>query len=196
MSGTLAASFGWMFFLEGLLRVILARWHRRAHLALRAVSHHAAAVDAVETAGLLGTVEWAFLKRPGQTTTKSAANASAPVLPRQVAREATMMQSTAGQPQGTAPTLEIKKLTKYLRPARRQRLYHGRAARRVVRADRPQRRGKTTVFNMITGLYIPSAATFSSRVKTSSAWSRSRSRRRALAAHSEYPPVPQPDRAG
>jgi len=63
MTGTIAASFGWIFFLEGLLRVILdsigteaANW--------RFVLYPVALLILmlVRPQGLLGTVEWGFLK--------------------------------------------------------------------------------------------------------------------------------------
>jgi branched-chain amino acid transport system permease protein len=63
MTGTIAASFGWIFFLEGLLRVILdslgteaANW--------RFVLYPVALLILmlIRPQGLLGTVEWGFLK--------------------------------------------------------------------------------------------------------------------------------------
>jgi branched-chain amino acid transport system permease protein len=63
MTGTIAASFGWIFFLEGLLRVLLdslgteaANW--------RFVLYPVALLILmlVRPQGLLGTVEWGFLK--------------------------------------------------------------------------------------------------------------------------------------
>ncbi len=53
MTGTLAASFGWIFFLEGLLRVLLGQFGPEgADLALRALPHRPAAADAAAAAGL------------------------------------------------------------------------------------------------------------------------------------------------
>ncbi len=55
MTGTIAASFGWIFFLEGLLRVLLGQiGHRGADLALRALPDRAAPADAAAAAGLAG----------------------------------------------------------------------------------------------------------------------------------------------
>ena len=55
MTGTIAAAFGWMFFLEGLAaRATRTDGHRSANLALRALSHHPAAADVGAPAGLVG----------------------------------------------------------------------------------------------------------------------------------------------
>lgn len=63
MTGTIAASFGWIFFLEGLLRVILdsigteaANWRFVLYPVALLV------LMLVRPQGLLGTVEWGFLK--------------------------------------------------------------------------------------------------------------------------------------
>jgi branched-chain amino acid transport system permease protein len=63
MSGTLAASFGWIFFLEGLLRVILSQLGTDAPT-WRYVLYPITLLllMLVRPQGLLGTVEWGFLK--------------------------------------------------------------------------------------------------------------------------------------
>ena len=68
-----------------------------------------------------------------------------------------MIQSTAGQPQGTAPTLEIKNLTKYFGGLRAVSDFSMAVPQGgLYGLIGPNGAGKTTVFNMITGLYIPS----------------------------------------
>jgi branched-chain amino acid transport system permease protein len=63
MSGTLAASFGWIFFLEGLLRVILGQLGTEAPT-WRFVLYPIALLllMLLRPQGLLGTVEWGFLR--------------------------------------------------------------------------------------------------------------------------------------
>ncbi|HTU03803.1 MAG TPA: branched-chain amino acid ABC transporter permease [Candidatus Sulfotelmatobacter sp.] len=63
MSGTLAASFGWIFFLEGLLRVILGQLGTDAPT-WRFVLYPLALllVMLLRPQGLLGSVEWGFLR--------------------------------------------------------------------------------------------------------------------------------------
>jgi branched-chain amino acid transport system permease protein len=63
MTGTIAASFGWIFFLEGLLRVILSSLGTEA-ANWRFVLYPVALLILmlVRPQGLLGTVEWGFLK--------------------------------------------------------------------------------------------------------------------------------------
>ncbi len=63
MSGTIAASFGWIFFLEGLLRVILSQLGTDAPT-WRYVLYPITLLllMLVRPQGLLGTVEWGFLK--------------------------------------------------------------------------------------------------------------------------------------
>jgi branched-chain amino acid transport system permease protein len=66
MSGTIAASFGWIFFLEGLLRVILGQMGTEAPT-WRFVLYPLALLllMLVRPQGLLGTGEWGFLRAPG-----------------------------------------------------------------------------------------------------------------------------------
>ncbi len=63
MSGTITASFGWIFFLEGLLRVILGQLGTEAPT-WRFVLYPIALLllMLLRPQGLLGTVEWGFLK--------------------------------------------------------------------------------------------------------------------------------------
>ncbi len=65
MSGTVAASFGWMFFLEGLLRVILGQLGTDAPT-WRYVLYPITllVLMLIRPQGLLGTNEWGFLKPP------------------------------------------------------------------------------------------------------------------------------------
>lgn len=65
MSGTIAASFGWIFFLEGLLRVILGQMGTEAP-AWRFVLYPIALLllILVRPQGLLGRAEWGFLRAP------------------------------------------------------------------------------------------------------------------------------------
>jgi branched-chain amino acid transport system permease protein len=65
MTGTIAASFGWIFFLEGLLRVILGQMGTEAptwRYVLYPVS--LLLLMLLRPQGLLGGVEWGFLSRP------------------------------------------------------------------------------------------------------------------------------------
>lgn len=65
MTGTLAASFGWIFFLEGLLRVILGQLGTEAptwRFVLYPIS--LLLLMLLRPQGLLGNVEWGFLKKP------------------------------------------------------------------------------------------------------------------------------------
>jgi branched-chain amino acid transport system permease protein len=66
MTGTLAASFGWIFFLEGLLRVILGQLGTEAPT-WRFVLYPIALLllMLLRPQGLLGKVEWGFLRAPG-----------------------------------------------------------------------------------------------------------------------------------
>jgi branched-chain amino acid transport system permease protein len=63
MTGTIAASFGWMFFLEGMLRVVLGQLGTSAP-SWRFVLYPIALllVMLLRPQGLLGSVEWGFLK--------------------------------------------------------------------------------------------------------------------------------------
>ena len=65
MSGAIAASFGWIFFLEGLLRVLLGQLGTEAPT-WRFVLYPIALLllMLLRPQGLLGTVEWGFLKTP------------------------------------------------------------------------------------------------------------------------------------
>ncbi len=65
MTGTIAASFGWIFFLEGLLRVILGQLGTEAPT-WRFVLYPIALLllMLLRPQGLLGSVEWGFLKKP------------------------------------------------------------------------------------------------------------------------------------
>jgi branched-chain amino acid transport system permease protein len=65
MTGTIAASFGWIFFLEGLLRVILSQLGTEAPT-WRYVLYPVTLllVMLLRPQGLLGGVEWGFLKKP------------------------------------------------------------------------------------------------------------------------------------
>ena len=65
MTGTLAASFGWIFFLEGLLRVLLGQLGTEAPT-WRFVLYPIALLllMLLRPKGLLGGVEWGFLKAP------------------------------------------------------------------------------------------------------------------------------------
>jgi branched-chain amino acid transport system permease protein len=65
MTGSLAASFGWIFFLEGLLRVILGQLGTDAPT-WRFVLYPIALLllMLLRPQGLLGTVEWGFLRAP------------------------------------------------------------------------------------------------------------------------------------
>jgi branched-chain amino acid transport system permease protein len=65
MTGTLAASFGWMFFLEGLLRVLLGQLGTEAPT-WRFVLYPIALLllMLLRPQGLLGKTEWGFLRAP------------------------------------------------------------------------------------------------------------------------------------
>jgi len=65
MTGTIAASFGWIFFLEGLLRVLLGQLGTEAptwRFVLYPIT--LLLLMLLRPQGLLGTVEWGFLKAP------------------------------------------------------------------------------------------------------------------------------------
>jgi branched-chain amino acid transport system permease protein len=74
MTGTLAASFGWIFFLEGLLRVLLGQLGTEAPT-WRFVLYPIALLllMLLRPKGLLGGVEWGFLKAPIVAVRKRAA---------------------------------------------------------------------------------------------------------------------------
>lgn len=65
MTGTIAASFGWIFFLEGLLRVLLSQLGTEAPT-WRYVLYPITLLllMLLRPQGLLGNIEWGFLKRP------------------------------------------------------------------------------------------------------------------------------------
>ncbi len=81
MTGTLAASFGWIFFLEGLLRVLLGQLGTEAPT-WRFVLYPIALLllMLLRPQGLLGNVEWGFLKKPVYEM-RARANSEAPVAP-------------------------------------------------------------------------------------------------------------------
>jgi branched-chain amino acid transport system permease protein len=65
MTGTITASFGWIFFLEGLLRVLLGQLGTEAptwRFVLYPIT--LLMLMLIRPQGLLGTVEWGFLKAP------------------------------------------------------------------------------------------------------------------------------------
>jgi len=78
MTGTITASFGWIFVLEGLLRVILGQLGTDAPT-WRFVLYPIALLllMLLRPKGLLGTVEWGFLKAPW-VPTRSRAEANTP----------------------------------------------------------------------------------------------------------------------
>jgi len=65
MTGTIAAAFGWMFFLEGLLRVLLGQMGTEAPT-WRYVLYPITLLllMLVRPQGLLGQIEWGFMKKP------------------------------------------------------------------------------------------------------------------------------------
>ncbi len=71
MTGSLAASFGWIFFLEGLLRVLLGQLGTEAPT-WRFVLYPIALLllMLLRPKGLLGSVEWGFLKAPAVAVRK------------------------------------------------------------------------------------------------------------------------------
>jgi branched-chain amino acid transport system permease protein len=88
MTGTLVAAFGWMFFLEGMLRVLLGQMGTEAPT-WRYVLYPITLLlmMLLRPSGLLGKVEWGFLKAPhvkardrdaGSIKPKSAAPGAAP----------------------------------------------------------------------------------------------------------------------
>jgi branched-chain amino acid transport system permease protein len=63
MTGTIAASFGWIFFLEGFLRVLLSKLGTEAptwRFVLYPIT--LLLVMLLRPQGLLGSIEWGFLK--------------------------------------------------------------------------------------------------------------------------------------
>ena len=80
MTGTIAASFGWIFFLEGLLRVLLGQMGTEAPT-WRYVLYPITLLllMLLRPQGLLGNIEWGFLKRP--TYPPRSGSSAAPVAP-------------------------------------------------------------------------------------------------------------------
>ena len=78
MTGTIAASFGWLFFLEGLLRVLLGQLGTEAPT-WRYVLYPITLLlmMLLRPQGLLGNVEWGFLKRPIFPPRKDSSTATA-----------------------------------------------------------------------------------------------------------------------
>jgi branched-chain amino acid transport system permease protein len=74
MTGTIAASFGWIFFLEGLLRVLLGQMGTEAPT-WRFVLYPLTLLllMLIRPQGLLGTVEWGFLKAVRRKDERTAA---------------------------------------------------------------------------------------------------------------------------
>jgi branched-chain amino acid transport system permease protein len=74
MTGTIAASFGWIFFLEGLLRVLLGQMGTEAPT-WRFVLYPLTLLllMLIRPQGLLGTVEWGFLKAERRKAERAAA---------------------------------------------------------------------------------------------------------------------------
>ena len=79
MTGTIAAAFGWIFFLEGFLRILLGQLGTDAP-SWRFVLYPIALLllMLVRPQGLLGTVEWGFFKAQGAGKRVKAALAGAP----------------------------------------------------------------------------------------------------------------------
>jgi branched-chain amino acid transport system permease protein len=79
MTGTITASFGWTFFLEGLLRVILGQLGTEAPT-WRFVLYPIALLllMLLRPQGLLGKVEWGFLRRPEAPARTRHASATRP----------------------------------------------------------------------------------------------------------------------
>ncbi len=72
MTGTIAASFGWFFFLEGLLRVLLGQMGTEAptwRFVLYPIT--LLLLMLLRPKGLLGTSEWGFLKAPSYDRRRS-----------------------------------------------------------------------------------------------------------------------------
>ena len=78
MTGTIAASFGWLFFLEGLLRVVLGQLGTEAPT-WRYVLYPITLLlmMLLRPQGLLGNIEWGFLKRPIFPPRKGSSTATA-----------------------------------------------------------------------------------------------------------------------
>ncbi len=74
MTGTIAASFGWIFFLEGLLRVLLGQMGTEAptwRFVLYPIT--LLLLMLIRPKGLLGSVEWGFLKAERRKDERAAA---------------------------------------------------------------------------------------------------------------------------
>lgn len=79
MTGTITASFGWIFFLEGMLRVLLSQMGTEAptwRFVLYPIT--LLLLMLIRPQGLLGSVEWGFLKAPTFTPSTSAQPEHAP----------------------------------------------------------------------------------------------------------------------
>jgi len=80
MTGTIAASFGWIFFLEGLLRVILGQLGTEAptwRFVLYPIT--LLMLMLLRPQGLLGGVEWGFLRHPKVAVRTSQTTQGVPV---------------------------------------------------------------------------------------------------------------------
>ena len=80
MTGTIAASFGWIFFLEGLLRVLLGQMGTEAptwRFVLYPIT--LLLLMLIRPQGLLGTVEMGFLEGERQSARGSRASPTRPV---------------------------------------------------------------------------------------------------------------------
>jgi branched-chain amino acid transport system permease protein len=78
MTGTIAASFGWIFFLEGLLRVLLGQMGTEAptwRFVLYPIT--LLLLMLIRPQGLLGSVEWGFLKAERRKAERAAAGTTA-----------------------------------------------------------------------------------------------------------------------
>ena len=79
MTGTLTASFAWLFFLEGLLRVLLGQLGTEAptwRFVLYPIS--LLLLMLLRPQGLLGNIEWGFFKKPAYPVRKSDGSAVTP----------------------------------------------------------------------------------------------------------------------
>ncbi len=145
MTGTIAASFGWIFFLEGFLRVLLVEArHRGTHVAVRALPHHAAARDAAAAAGAAGHRRVGVPESPARPPSRAA---------RRRRREAPEMAAH----DATGPILAIDGLTKFFGGLCAVKDFGLELPRGALWGlIGPNGAGKTTVFNLVTGLYPPS----------------------------------------
>jgi ABC-type branched-subunit amino acid transport system ATPase component/ABC-type branched-subunit amino acid transport system permease subunit len=157
MSGSIAASFGWIFFLEGLLRVILGQMGTDAPT-WRFVLYPIALLllMLLRPQGLLGRTEWGFLRAPEAEPRDSGEPRPTPVPTGKETREPTM--SGAPTIDHETPTLHITGLTKLFGGLRAVSDFDLTVRRgELAGLIGPNGAGKTTVFNMISGLYLPTA---------------------------------------